>query len=80
MPALTPFRRPVGDRSIVAEDVYWILQEGRVEKAPIDEEGEWKVIMVRRMLEHREAGVVTLIVQDDDKVFVKTVERMDWIR
>jgi hypothetical protein len=68
-------------RSIVAEDVYWILQTGFAEGQPIYEEnGEWKVVMVRRMPGCREAGIVTLIVSTDEEVFVKTVEWMDWIR
>jgi len=70
----------VEERSIVAEDIYWILQTGIVDGRPVCEEGEWKVIMVRRMPGLREAGVVTLIVQENDAVFVKTVEWMDWIR
>src|SRR4051812_49251119 len=71
----------VKGRSIVTEDVYWILQTGYAEGEPSYEgDGEWKVIMVRRMPGCREAGVVTIIVSTDDDVFVKTVEWMDWIR
>lgn len=71
----------IDERSIVAEDVYWILQTGFAEGQPVYEgDGEWKVIMVRRMPGCREAGVVTLIVSTDEEVFVKTVEWMDWHR
>ena len=38
---------------------------------------EWKVIVVKRMPGVREAGVVTLIAMDNEKLFVKTVEWMD---
>ncbi|HWB49303.1 MAG TPA: hypothetical protein VG651_09350 [Stellaceae bacterium] len=67
-------------RSIIAEDVYWILQTGFAEGVPTYEDGEWKVIMVRRMPGCREAGVVTLIVGENEEVFVKTTEWMDWLR
>jgi hypothetical protein len=67
-------------RSIVAEDVYWILQTGFAERPAYEGNGEWKVIMVRRMPGCREAGVVTIIVSTDEEVFVKTVEWMDWIK
>ncbi|SMH29514.1 DUF4258 domain-containing protein [Azospirillum agricola] len=70
----------IGERSILAGDVYRILQEGTVEGAPVLEDGEWKVIMVKRMPGTRTAGVVTLIIADNNEVFVKTVEWMDWIR
>src|SRR5690242_11154296 len=57
----------VARRSIVTEDVYWILQTGYVEGQPSYEgNGEWKVIMVRIMPGCREAGVVTIIVSTDD--------------
>lgn len=67
-------------RSITVEDVYWILSQGYVEGDPMLEDGEWKVLMVKRMPGTREAGVVTLFVQDDETLFVKTVEWMDWTR
>src|SRR4030088_1416185 len=62
----------IDERSIVAEDVYWILQTGFAEGQPTYEgDDEWKVIMVRRSPDCREAGVVTLIVSNDKEVFVK---------
>ena len=70
----------IEERSIVQEDVYWILETGAVEGQPVFEDGEWKVIMVRRMPGKRDAGVVTLFVQENEELFVKTVEWMDWIR
>ena len=70
----------IEERTIVQEDAYRILQTGFVEGRPVLEDGEWKVIMVRRLAGRREAGVVTLFVQDNDELFVKTVEWMDWIR
>ena len=77
--AVHAFER-IEERSIVQEDVYWILETGSVDGEPVLEDGEWKVIMVRRMPGKREAGVVTLFVQENEELFVKTVEWMDWIR
>jgi len=50
----------IEERAIVQEDVYWILETGSVEGYPIFDDGEWKVVMVRRLPGKREAGVVTL--------------------
>ncbi len=70
----------ITEREIIQEDAYWILQTGSVDGNPVYEDGEWKVVMVRRLPGKREAGVVTLFVQDNDELFVKTVEWMDWLR
>lgn len=70
----------IAEREIIQEDAYWILQTGSVEGDPAFEDGEWKVVMVRRLPGKREAGVVTLFVRDSDELFVKTVEWMDWLR
>jgi hypothetical protein len=67
-------------RSITTEDVYWILETGYVEGRPVLDGAEWKVLVVKRMPGTREAGVVTLIIEDDETIFVKTVEWMDWLR
>ena len=67
----------VAQRSILREDVYTIIESGHVEGQPVFEKGAWKVIVTKRMPGTREAGAVTLIVSDDDFVFVKTVEWMD---
>lgn len=70
----------VEERTILTEDVYWILRKGYVEGQPIFEDGEWKVVVVKRMPGGREAGAVTLIVEAEQTIFVKTVEWMDWNR
>jgi Domain of unknown function (DUF4258) len=70
----------VEERTITTEDVYWILETGHVIDAPIKEGGKWKVIVARRMPGTREAGVVTLIAEDDGTLVVKTVQWMDWFR
>jgi hypothetical protein len=65
--------------AFTAVDVYWILETGTVQGTPTRENGqEWKVVVVRRMPGAREAGVVTLVASTNNKLFVKTVEWMDW--
>jgi hypothetical protein len=65
--------------SFTTEDVYWILETGTIMQTPTRENArEWKVIVVKRMPGTREAGAVTLIAMDNEKLFVKTVEWMDW--
>jgi hypothetical protein len=69
-----------GVQAIFAEDVYDILETGAVQSAPILEDGEWKVIVVKRMPGSRDAGAVTLFVQENETLFVKTVQWMDWMK
>jgi hypothetical protein len=66
--------------AFTTEDIYWILETGSIPERPTRENArEWKVIVVKRMPGTREAGVVTLIATDSDRLFVKTVEWMDWL-
>jgi hypothetical protein len=70
-----------GGATLTNIDVFYILETGMVEGSPVREnDDEWKVVVVKRMPGTREAGVVTLIAQSDDTLFVKTVEWMDWLR
>lgn len=71
----------VEERSILAADVFVILRQGMIEGAARKNEfGDWEATMVKRMPGRREAGVVTIIFQDEDRIFVKTVQWMDWTR
>jgi len=63
---------------LYAEDAYVILESGSVKDDPVLENGEWKVVVVKRMPGTREAGVVTLFTKDGTTLFIKTVEWMDW--
>ena len=68
----------VDERSITQLDAYNILRTGFIEDGPQRNiEGEWEVIVVKRMPGSREAGVVTIIFRDREYLFVKTVEWMD---
>ena len=69
------------DRTIIRPDVYRILRTGFVEGDPIINEYEkWQATMVMRMPGTREAGVVTVICENDDQLEVRTVMWMDYIR
>ncbi|WP_019644532.1 DUF4258 domain-containing protein [Novispirillum itersonii] len=70
----------IEERSIIADDVYDILRTGFIDGEPRADEDAWTVVMTKRMPGTRRAGVVTLIMQQDAAVFVKTVEWMDWTR
>lgn len=68
----------IKDRSITRKDAQRILLSGYVDGDPDrTENDEWKVVVVKRMAGTREAGVVTIILNDDQRLFVKTVEWMD---
>jgi hypothetical protein len=51
-----------------------------VEGDPVLDNGDWKVIVVKRMPGTRKAGAVTLFTKDGKTLFVKTVEWMDWLK
>ncbi len=71
----------IDERSITQLEVYNILRMGHVEGAAQKNiEGEWEVVVVKRMPGSREAGVITIIFQDRDNLFVKTVQWMDVAR
>ena len=71
----------IEERSITQVDVYDILQTGMVEGSPQkNEQGDWEVVVVKRMPGSREAGAVTIVYRDETLLFVKTVEWMDWNR
>ena len=77
--ALKRSRQCFGGIGFITEDLFAILETGTIPHRPIQEDDKaWKVIVIKRMSGTREAGVVTLIATDDDTLFVKTVEWMDW--
>ncbi len=77
--ALKRSRQRFGGIDFITEDLFAILETGSVPHPPIrEDERAWKVIVIKRMPGTRDAGIVTLIATDDDTLFVKTVEWMDW--
>lgn len=67
----------VDERDITREDVFRILREGFCQTPEKNEEGEWQVIVTKRVKGQREAGAVTIILEDDEKLIIRTVEWMD---
>ncbi|MDF1732962.1 MAG: DUF4258 domain-containing protein [Minwuia sp.] len=68
----------VGQRSITRAEVMRILREGRCHSDPeLTEHGEWKVVISKKVLGGREAGVVTVILNDNKRLVIPTVEWMD---
>ena len=71
----------IDERSITQNDAYRILRTGYVEGSPIQNlGGDWEVNVVKRMPGSREAGVAVIIFREEESLFVKTVEWMDWTR
>ncbi|MFQ5970703.1 MAG: DUF4258 domain-containing protein [Alphaproteobacteria bacterium] len=69
------------ERAITTVEVLRILRTGHVEGEPeLLDHGDWKVIMTKRMPGTREAGVVTVIFREGERLYVRTVEWMDWLR
>ena len=68
----------VSEREIPTDAVYKILRTGWVSEGPFqNENGEWQVTVAKPLKGNRNAGVVTVIVDDDKTLVVLTVEWMD---
>jgi len=79
--ALKRSRQRFGGIDFITEDLLTILETGTIPCMPVREDDTaWKVIVIKRMPGTRDAGVVTLIATNDDTLFVKTVEWMDWLK
>lgn len=67
------------ERDILDIDVLRVLRRGRIKGdiEPGRSDGEWKVKVVDRIKGAREAGVVTIVLQEK-RLFVKTVEWEDF--
>lgn len=60
------------EREILKEDVHWILENGYADTPNLNNNGEWEVIMERKLRGERKAGIVTVILSEK-KLFIKTV-------
>ena len=73
-----PFDQQEERSTITQMDAYDILRTGNIlDPAKKNIHGDWEVIVVKRISEQREAGVVTIVSREDNRLFVKTVEWMD---
>lgn len=70
--------RRMAERRIVADVVVDILRTGYAHGAPERTPGgDWKVLMTKRIDRSREAGVVTVVIGEGERLVVVTVEWMD---
>lgn len=68
----------VDQRDITRNDIMMALRTGQCDGAPKkNDKGDWQVIVVKRLPGRREVGVVTVIIKDDEKLIVRTVQWMD---
>ncbi len=68
----------VAEREINRADVSDILRTGFcLDQPKRNERGNWQVIVSKRLAGHREAGAVTIILEGEDKLIVRTVEWID---
>jgi len=66
------------ERSIGRKDLFRILQTGHCNGEPtLNDKGEWEVVMVKKVGGYRDAGAVTIILNDEKGLVIKTVEWMD---
>ena len=64
------------ERGITQADVYRILREGFCDEPKKNEKGQWQTIVSMRLKGSREAGVVTVIIEDKELLVVRTVQWM----
>ena len=68
----------VSEREITREDVFDILRTGYCLDQPArNEKGHWQVIVSKKKAGQREAGAVTVIIEDEEKLVIRTVEWID---
>ena len=68
----------VPEREITREDISEILLKGQCREDPFrNEYGNWQVLVSKRLSGSREAGAVTVILEDDERLVIRTVEWVD---
>jgi hypothetical protein len=67
----------VSERDITRADIVRILRNGHCDQPKRNERGKWQVIVSMRLKGSREAGVVTVILEKEEKLVVRTVEWID---
>jgi hypothetical protein len=69
------------ERDILAPDMWNILRRGFVLRDPIlNARGDWEAVIQRRIKGTRDAGVATIILTRDEKLIVKTIMWMDYLK
>ncbi len=65
-------------REITRADIFHILRTGYCHGQPKkNERDDWQVIISKKLAGSREAGAVTIILGDEEKLVIRTVEWMD---
>lgn len=68
----------VSERDIPREDVTEILLKGHCHEQPFrNEKGNWQVLISKRLSGSREAGAVTVILEEAENLVIRTVEWVD---
>ena len=68
----------VDEREITREDTFMILERGFCQGQPEkNEKGNWQVVVTRRLAGRREAGAVTIILENEESLIIRTVEWVD---
>lgn len=66
------------ERDFTRSDIFQMLRAGHCLDAPArNENGDWQVIGAYRLAGSRDAGAVTVILEDQEKLVIRTVEWMD---
>ena len=64
----------INEREINIDECIRILREGYVEPTPtINGNGDWEFIVSKKIRGERAAGLATIILRNNNKVFIKTV-------
>ena len=68
----------VPEREITRADTFDILRTGFCLEDPARNEfGRWQVIVGKRLAGHRVAGAVTVILDEEEKLVIRTLEWVD---
>ena len=68
----------VSEREITRADVFDILRTGHCHDQPVlNEKGDWQVIVSKRIAGRREAGALTIMLEKNNLLIIRTVEWID---
>lgn len=66
------------ERDITSQEIYRILRDGQVLQEPtLNDHGDWEAVIQRRVRGNRDAGAVTIIIEKNNELTLKTVMWMD---
>lgn len=65
------------ERSITRADAFRVLRDGHCDEPKRNEKGDWEVLVTKKIMGNREAGVATVILTNNNTLIIKTVEWID---